>query len=477
MGSRRAGAGDFHADRDQTAGIHGAVPKGDRVEILPPELGVSGGLPLEQRPSLLQAVEGIEQGVYAGIIVAYLSRLGRNLKEQLRTYDRVHAAGGRIIVAQEGIDGRTRGGRLQRNILAAIHEDEREAHVERFDNLRRWATEAGIWQARQTPTGYRKDPDARQLVPDERAGDVRRAFRDAAAGTPIVRVAERIRMTPSGVRALLKNRVYLGELQVGKYVNRQAHEPIVTVDGFEAAQSSRPRPSRSGAPPALLAGLVRCEACGHVMSRAKTEAVVYVCRGSSSAGRCPAPAAVTARLLDRHVTEIALHRVATVGVRMAESSQRIAAAREQVNLARAELAAYVSAVSAADIGAEAFSAGARQRHDAVDDAEADLRVLLAQRPAAQLLEDGLEAWVREDVHGQNLLLRGLVDVVIVRRGGGRGSRTPLADRVRVLAFGSGVELPRKNGGDPIGVVRLEFPAFDDDRVLRVPGSEDGLEAS
>jgi hypothetical protein len=99
MGSRKAGAENFHADRDQVALIKRAVPPGDRLKMLPPELNVSGGLPLEQRPSLLAAVEGIEAGRYAGIIVGYLSRLGRNVREQLRTYDRVHAAGGRIIVA------------------------------------------------------------------------------------------------------------------------------------------------------------------------------------------------------------------------------------------------------------------------------------------------------------------------------------------------------------------------------------------
>jgi DNA invertase Pin-like site-specific DNA recombinase len=108
MGSRRAGAADFHADRDQVALIERAVPSGDRLELLPAELNVSGGLPLEQRPSLLAAVEGVERGLYAGIIVGYLSRLGRSVREQLRTYDRVHAAGGRIIVAQEGIDAHPR---------------------------------------------------------------------------------------------------------------------------------------------------------------------------------------------------------------------------------------------------------------------------------------------------------------------------------------------------------------------------------
>ncbi|HEX2413478.1 MAG TPA: recombinase family protein, partial [Solirubrobacteraceae bacterium] len=245
MGVRRAGAANVHTDRDQVEAIQRAVPKGDRVVILPPELDVSGALPLERRPSLRAAVEGVERGEFAGIIVAYLSRLGRNLAEQLRTYDRVHTAGGQIIVAQEGIDARTRSGRLQRNILAAIHEDEREQHVERFDNLRRWATEAGIWQRRQTPIGYDRDLDTRKLVPNKRAPEVFQAFRDAGAGVGVTQLSRQLKMTPSGVRQMLRNRVYRGELKVGDYVNRDAHPAIMDEETWLAAQATPPvRPPR-----------------------------------------------------------------------------------------------------------------------------------------------------------------------------------------------------------------------------------------
>src|SRR4051812_29070402 len=145
----------FHADQEQIEDIERAVAAmpGARVELLPPELDVSGGLPLERRPSLLAAVEGVERGEYAGIVVSYLSRLGRNVREQLRAWDRVEAAGGRIIVVREGIDTSTPTGRLQRLMLLGIAEHERELHVERFAERTRRATEAGIWQRRQLPLG------------------------------------------------------------------------------------------------------------------------------------------------------------------------------------------------------------------------------------------------------------------------------------------------------------------------------------
>src|SRR3954462_10247074 len=117
-------------------------------------------------------------------------------------------------------------------------------------------------------------------------------------------------MTASGVRALLRNRVYLGELRVGRHVNMAAHEPLVTEPQWEAAQSSVSRPARSRTrETALLAGLVRCQACGHVMSRSLTASLVYSCHGRSSGGRCPSPTAITAALIDDHVSRIARHEL------------------------------------------------------------------------------------------------------------------------------------------------------------------------
>ena len=471
MGERRVGADDFHADRQQIAAIEGAVPRGDRLDILPPELDVSGGLPLERRPSLLAAVEGVERGQYAGIIVAYLSRLGRNVREQLRAWDRVEEAGGRIIVVQEGIDTSTPTGRLQRTVLLGIAEHERELHAERFENLRRWATEAGIWQRRQTPLGYDRDPETRRLVPNVQADLVRFAFANAPT-MPVTDIAEHLGMTTSGVRHILRNRVYLGELRVGSHVNRDAHEPLVGHDTFEVAQLGRSRRTRTFGPPALLAGLVRCAGCGHVMSRTNTRILNYQCRKRHSGGVCPAPAAVTLEHLDRHVEVIALAELERLSIQAAQSGDVIADARDAVSRAEREMSAYLDAVSAADVGADAFRSGAQQRRAAVDDARAALHQVLALQTLPPEFKTGAEVWNSLDAQGRNALLRGLLEAVVVRRAGGRGTRAALADRVQVVAFGAGV-VPVKRGEVPYGVRPLWLDA-DDERVLGVPRREDAL---
>lgn len=478
VGERR---GDrFHADDEQLEDCERAIAAipGAALHVLPPELNVSGGLPLERRPSLLAAVEGVERGDYAGIVVSYLSRLGRNVREQLKAWDRVEAAGGRIIVVREAIDTSTPTGRLQRVMLLGMAEHERELHVERFDERRRRATEAGIWQRRQTPRGYRRDPKTRRLVPNGDAPQVVRAFELAARGTPTSVIAAELVMTTGGVRHLLQNRVYLGELKVGQYVNADAHPAIVEPELFEAARLPRPLPQRSSSHdgPALLAGIVRCAGCGHVMGRSRTKAVVYVCHGRSSAGKCPAPAAVTVALLDELVDAIV--RAELARVRVAAGDDRnggIEAARERHERAKLELVAYVEGTSAADVGPTVFGEGARKRRAEVDRTAGELQRELALRPVAPIFETGLDAWDDLGAHERNALLRALLQVVVVRRGGGRGSHTPLLERVQVIAAGEPVALPVRRGHLPLGIHPLGFLDPGDPRVLRVPSAEDALE--
>jgi DNA invertase Pin-like site-specific DNA recombinase len=472
MGARKAGDANVHADRDQLAAIEQhARAHGATLVVLDPELDVSGGLPLEQRPSLLRAIEGVERGEFNGVIVAYLSRFGRSVREQLAAWDRIEAAGGRVIVVQEGIDTSTPSGRLHRNVLLSIAEHERELHAERFGNLRRWATDAGIWQRRQTPLGYRRNPQTRKLEPDVDARRVQRAFVLRGAGSSISAIADDLGMTPGGARQLLRNRVYLGELRVGEHVNPAAHEPLVTIDVFEAAQISVPRPGRNvDRAPALLAGLARCAGCGHVMSRQTTARVVYSCARRHSGGQCPEPAAVTAALLDAHVETIALAELERLRISTSERGS-LDDARAALAAAERELNAFVSAVSAADIGAAAFGAGARQRQDAVDAARERLRVQLAAQPVVPDVGSGADVWQQLDGHARNALLRALLEAVVVRRGGGRGSRTPLAERVRVIAYGAGLVNGRRT--DPNAartITALPFLDLDDERVLRVAGS-------
>jgi DNA invertase Pin-like site-specific DNA recombinase len=302
--------------------------------MLPPELDRSGGD--ETRPVLEAAVRGVEDGSFCGIVVAYLSRAGRSVVHLLDTYARVERAGGRVICVGENIDTSTPTGRLTRNLFAAMAEFELDMHRARFDELRRTSVERGIWSRRQTPRGYRRDSDTRRLAPDDQAAMVLAAFRARADGATISYLAGEITMTRSETRKLLSNRVYLGELRDGPYVNRVAHPAIVANTLFDAVQhrvienAASIRTGRS-----LLAGLARCGSCGSLLARTPAPRTrgrwTYACHSQAT---CEQHVAICGPTLDLHVTstlgvtsrdEIAM-RLATVTVSPVGRGRRVDAA-------------------------------------------------------------------------------------------------------------------------------------------------------
>jgi DNA invertase Pin-like site-specific DNA recombinase len=465
----------FHSPDEQTREIEAwARARGVRVEMLPAELDGKGSD--AARPIFRQAVDGVIAGKYAGVVVAYLSRAGRDLRLMLDLWAEVEAVGGSVYSARENIDATTASGRLQRNLLASIAQHELEERRDGFDRARAGAVERGIWQRRQTPLGYGRDPQTRRLVADDGASLVASAFHARAAGQSISSLARRLEMTPSGTRQLLRNEVYLGRLRVGAHVNLAAHPALVDEETFAAAQRTQPRPARvRGCVPALLAGLVRCSGCGHVMTRGGSAArAVYTCPARHSGESCPAPAAITCALLDSHVEPIALAELARLAV-SASDGDGVERARAQVAAAQRELAAYLEAVSAADVGAEAFGAGARARREQLDAARDALEVQRARRPAAPFAGTGADAWHDLDGAERNALLRALLGAVIVARGGGRGSRTSLADRTRVIAHGAPLTLPVRRGGEASGIVPLPLPDLHDPGVLGPAAGQDRLE--
>jgi DNA invertase Pin-like site-specific DNA recombinase len=149
--------------------------------------GISGVR--DNRPERDRLRERMLHGEFSSVVVSKMDRLGRSLGMILRFWDEADASGVRVIVIDQGIDTSTPAGRLQRNMLAALAEFERELILER--------TQAGIARARALGKKF----GAPRRIPESVAREVR-ARRDQ--GESLRRISQRMNLKLGGVRSVLR---------------------------------------------------------------------------------------------------------------------------------------------------------------------------------------------------------------------------------------------------------------------------------
>jgi DNA invertase Pin-like site-specific DNA recombinase len=139
----------------------------------------------DNRPELDRLRERLASGEFDTIVVSKMDRLGRSLGMILRFWDDAEAAGARVIVIDQGIDTSTPSGRLQRNMLAALAEFERELILER--------TQAGV--------ALGKKFGAPRRIPEHVAREVQAR---RAAGESLRQISQRMNLKLGAVRSVLK---------------------------------------------------------------------------------------------------------------------------------------------------------------------------------------------------------------------------------------------------------------------------------
>jgi site-specific DNA recombinase len=255
--------------------------------------GISGTVPLHERPEGRRLLEDASEGKFGTVLLYKLDRLGRSLLVIVDAHDRFARAGAALRSATEPIDTSTPSGRLIFQMLASLAEYERETIKER--------TQAGLHRALRNgkfsgrlPYGYRLSPDERGLeIVEEEAAVVRQIIANIAGGSTLYGESKRLndegvpspgRRFKSGERkhgptwsrttvaAIVHQSAYSGvhRIQVGKggdIIEREV-PPIVEPGLRERAEAAleankrRASPERKNARRYLLSGLVRCDICG-----------------------------------------------------------------------------------------------------------------------------------------------------------------------------------------------------------------------
>jgi site-specific DNA recombinase len=162
--------------------------------------GISGALPLDQRPEGRRLLDDAEAERFGVVLVYRLDRLGRSLTALLSANERLERVGVAIRSATEPFDTSSPIGRFVFQLLASIAELERETITERMSMAKGRAAADGKYTGGPIPCGYDLDAEGR-LVPSARlveslniteAALVRDLFRRIAEGSTLVAECQRL---------------------------------------------------------------------------------------------------------------------------------------------------------------------------------------------------------------------------------------------------------------------------------------------
>lgn len=424
------------------------------------ELDQSGGT--VNRPYFQEAVGRVERGETGGMIVAKLDRFARTLAGALEAVKRIEAAGGQLVSVEDHFDTSTPIGKFGFQIMLALAELEYGRIRDNWRLASAHAVARGVHATPRLPCGYDRGEDGR-LIPNTDAPRITEAFRQRAAGRSSTRIAEElneagVRTSYGGVwigqtvRAILKNRVYLGEArgQAGA-VLEGAHPAIVDEPTFLAATTSRDVTIRTSS--SLLSGLLRCAGCRYAMSRGfnknQPSSERYRCRVEYTTGRCPHPTAVHPHVIEDYVVE-QLFEGGTPVMHLTSEQPDFDAARAALARAETEMESFRDAESAiTDLGTSVYLDGLEARVEARDAAHQAFTDLFQASQAADAINEVVklrDEWIRLDVTDQQELLASAIDVIFLRRGRG----IPISDRALILWRGQGpTDLPRRAKPQPL----------------------------
>jgi site-specific DNA recombinase len=267
-----------------------------------------------ERPGLQQLLTMIEARHVSNVLTWRLDRLSRNLGDLVLLADTFGTAGVALHSFTERIDLSSATGRIFYNILGSFAQFYREQLAENVRMGMQQAVREGKWINRPK-TGY--DLIDGELVPNGDAPAIRKIFRLRAEGLSSQQIEDRTGIKYSTVGAILKSRIYLGEVLLNGEWYPGHHEAIITAEEFAAAKRPHVPGRRRGSD--LLSGRVFCGLCGRRMAIEINgdKRAMYRCRHRGKG--CGQP---------RRSTK-GLHRAALVGMRLIAEDEKLNTAIRQ----------------------------------------------------------------------------------------------------------------------------------------------------
>lgn len=230
------------------------------------------------RPGLQAMLEDAEDGKVDAVLVYKLDRLSRSQKDTLTIIeDYLLPNGVDFVSVTENLDTTSPFGKAMVGILSVFAELERSTIRSRMDMGREARAKEGKWHGSAIPpVGYRY-VDGELVVHEYEAVQVRELFRLFNMRIPPMRLQRMLNekgyrtqygeWNRKGLKPIISNRVYIGEVSFKGEWYPGDQDPIVDVEVFEKAQQilaehldDHRRKPRYDSP---IGGLVKCGWCGN----------------------------------------------------------------------------------------------------------------------------------------------------------------------------------------------------------------------
>lgn len=299
-----------------------AIPGTEGGEVVT-ETDVSGTLAVDAR-EYGRLIDKVESGDSDGIVSPDVDRAFRNAREGLAAWDRVTAAGGRLVFPLDGIDSAEGDPDIAwERFVDRLRNGEAFARRQgkKLTRVAAESVERGIHAGSIPPLGYRwpgtcvdlpngktRFKKAGPLEPTADAPKVAAAFAAFDAGASWRELVRLLGVGSQGAaRNVLTNDVYLGIARGGGTSKAEAHEAIVDPALFARVQrkladrapaKGKPRVRRNTAP---LSAVLKCATCGHNL-RHEAAKGHYRCKNMN----CDCRVSVKAETSEAHVLALAV---------------------------------------------------------------------------------------------------------------------------------------------------------------------------
>lgn len=190
---------------------------------------------IKHRPAMQEMLQEAEQKHFSAIFIYKLDRFSRSLKDLILTIEKLKEWNVDFISLQDRIETASASGKLMFHIISAFAEFERNIIGERTSfGMERKSKEGGA--ITKPPFGYRMINKKLEMDPEE-GSKVEQLFKEFLDNDmSLNQLGKRYNLTVNGLKKVLSNRAYRGEVKFDGKTNKGIHQPLLTEELFNKVQ-------------------------------------------------------------------------------------------------------------------------------------------------------------------------------------------------------------------------------------------------